>query len=364
MISAQEIATLIESPELITEEQLSQLLKLSEDYPFSPIFSQLYLSGLSKLNPVSFEKELKHFAFRVPDRSQLYQLVNRVHRNESSLSEETESFVEVEVPDTVTEDVTAEHSDHISNGESNSNDDQLDGVPETSYAGQSEEESVEEERLETETEERDEVNIADQLTEGEENVGSIHQHDESGDSAESDPLEKDILAHAVSSSIFLEIEDGLSELSDDHSPVIQASDQQEDNDESAEFVETQEEVVKEIKVEDIDDHSDEVGENRHSFTGWMSQFLEEESTETDQGEAKSGRSTIKKETKPFFSPVRKAKESLDESRLPVSETLAKVYAAQGNYPKAIEAYQKLLLNFPEKKSFFALQIESLKRKLK
>src|SRR5690606_14884508 len=72
---------------------------------------------------------------------------------------------------------------------------------------------------------------------------------------------------------------------------------------------------------------------------------------------------IVKPKKEFFSPTKKAKESLSEEALPVSETLAKVYALQGNFPKAISAYEQLSLKYPEKKIFFAIQIKELQKKL-
>jgi hypothetical protein len=70
-----------------------------------------------------------------------------------------------------------------------------------------------------------------------------------------------------------------------------------------------------------------------------------------------------KPKKEFYSPVKKAKESLSENNMPVSETLAKIFALQGNYPKSIYVYEQLILIFPEKKSFFATQIKNLKKKL-
>ncbi len=63
----------------------------------------------------------------------------------------------------------------------------------------------------------------------------------------------------------------------------------------------------------------------------------------------------------FFNPVNMAKKSVQESDEFVTETLARIYAKQGSHFKAIRAYQKLSLKFPEKTAYFAALIEELKR---
>jgi hypothetical protein len=45
----------------------------------------------------------------------------------------------------------------------------------------------------------------------------------------------------------------------------------------------------------------------------------------------------------------------------ITETLAKVYLKQGLYTEALHAYEKLSLKFPEKNSYFAAQIEKIKK---
>ncbi|MCH8547027.1 MAG: hypothetical protein LAT54_09865, partial [Cryomorphaceae bacterium] len=59
------------------------------------------------------------------------------------------------------------------------------------------------------------------------------------------------------------------------------------------------------------------------------------------------------------SPVAFSKEPLDDNEL-ITETLAKLYVNQGLIDKAIEAYEILQLNIPEKSHLFKRQIQSLK----
>ncbi len=70
---------------------------------------------------------------------------------------------------------------------------------------------------------------------------------------------------------------------------------------------------------------------------------------------------INKEQK-FFTADQKAKESLLENEELVTETLAKIYALQGNINKAIRAYQILSLKYPNKSAYFASLIEDLRKK--
>lgn len=55
---------------------------------------------------------------------------------------------------------------------------------------------------------------------------------------------------------------------------------------------------------------------------------------------------------------------LEENDEIVTETLASIFEQQGHYLKAIDAYQKLILKFPEKSTYFANRIQELEKQVK
>jgi tetratricopeptide (TPR) repeat protein len=63
----------------------------------------------------------------------------------------------------------------------------------------------------------------------------------------------------------------------------------------------------------------------------------------------------------FFNPIDVARKNASENDDIASETLALIYVKQGNIDRAIKIYKRLLLKFPEKSSYFAAQIEKLKK---
>lgn len=70
---------------------------------------------------------------------------------------------------------------------------------------------------------------------------------------------------------------------------------------------------------------------------------------------------IKPKKELFFNATDFAKESLIEDHELVTPTLAKVYLEQEHYNKAISAYEKLILKYPKKSSFFASQITLIRK---
>jgi len=90
------------------------------------------------------------------------------------------------------------------------------------------------------------------------------------------------------------------------------------------------------------------------YTSWL---LDQESPKTKNVSKKKSGKKKKKKSK----VLKIAKDSVKKSDIIISEPLAKILAEQGHKKKAKKMYKQLSLIFPEKSSYFASQIENLKK---
>lgn len=354
-----EIGAAIKNPQSLGQGHVADLLALCEKHPYSGVLHLLYLKALSNSKSLDFEDRLKDFAIKIPDRQVLFQLI---HDDAGLVDTATKSEVETaqneviqSTPTPVTEaaieasDISEETAEHQSSIEIVTSQVEIPTVEEKEETQEILAPLIDEQESAALTEE---TVLEKQQDEFIDNTIVFEGFSDRIPSSDNERIEQE---DAVE-----EIDAPIEPLAID---LVEASYQKAESniqntvrsfydwlDQKPVSEEFKEEEKTEEKISAQEDDNEDISKSKEKVNALLDKFIESEPR-------------ISKPKAEFFSPTKSAKESLSEDGIPVSETLAKIYELQGNYPKAIAIYEKLIALIPNKSSYFATQIEKIKNHL-
>lgn len=337
----------IENPDKLSEKDGVLIAEVLKSFPYFQTAHLLYAKSLHNQNSIHYNNQLKITATYAADRKVLYHLITKQKEQEIKSNIIEEKKIEQAVINIVKEEVK-EHS--------------IKPVIEVSTI----ESLAEVKHIEVPEIEKIEETVAEKF------IGQIkeEQQTQTVDIKEElpDQLEREYFSEAVNASVELEIL----------------------NTELPQELETQEIIESNFILNSTAPAAKEKAEpyavkteEPVSFVDWLKQIdsgvvsVSEKQIITEANEEVSTDKKLSafelidkfineepKISRPkaeFYNPVNMAKQSVADDITFVSETLAKIYALQGNYIKALQAYENLRLKYPEKRLYFAAQIKNLKK---
>ncbi len=298
---SKELISYINYPSQLNEETIIELTLISERYPFFQTAQLLRIKNLFNISPESIKPALNYTAAYVTDRKVLYYLL---HPISAEPEKEVQKSIEKEVKDTIGENI----SDTLKN--------------QKDYLENSIDEEIEfTTGIDIKKEYGEGVKLDEYVVRITENGPELFELIEKQDSEEKQtdfnsdkPIKEEPQKETIHTTddILTIINKGIpSEKIIDEQPINLSSSQQRNNSIIDNFIKANPKIkpADQISKQATDFSEDSVKENDHLIT----------------------------------------------------DTLANIYVKQGNYAKAIFAYEKLSLKYPEKSAYFAEQIEEIKK---
>lgn len=313
-----QLSTILQSPALITEQDVLMLKELCNKYPYSQLFSILYLKALHTSKDVYFDDELEKHAYKITDRTKLHQLIHQRISSETPIIEVTTSLLEETPMPLATETI---YNEVVS--------------PETIHNEEQHIKINEIELTEEKTVEKEEELIPEVTTVNEKS------------------LELEILTEAIQTVYQDELENLEEAILEAKTPIT-----------TTEHISIEEPLIEVPKITTT---------TKKKFSDWLNVTTSQTNDYQHKDEVQTKEEIINKfidaspkittPKKEFYSPIKQGQQSIAADQLIYTETLASILALQGNFPKAIIAYEQLILTNPEKKIYFAEKIKELKNKL-
>ena len=310
-----QLSNILQSPALITEQDVQMLKELCSKYPYSQLFSIVYLKALHTSKDVYFDDELEKHAYKITDRTKLHQLINQRIEFEQTNKDVTDPLVE---------NITETLETAVLN-----NDELILSEKDKSH-------EIKEEK----NEDLIEVKVAEQANRNEKS------------------LELEILTNAAQTVYNEEFEGSSAILEETPTSVLTNTPEKDkslsikvNSDDTLKITPTTKKRFSDwLNISSIDTNNPQINDSAKTKEEIINKFIDTSPTI----------STLKKE---FYSPIKQGQQSIDADQLIYTETLASILALQGNFPKAIIAYEQLILTNSEKKIYFAEKIKELKNKL-
>jgi len=331
-----EIIKYLENSSALNDYSMSELSGIIKKYPFFQTAYLLFILNLKNINDPRFKEYLERYSVYIKDRQRLFQHLNIIESYSASYFEGIEPSID---PTQTKDEVEKQSAEDKKNEEKDRSNSEKEQKTKTTLPKEKKEFSTEYLRS----------RIAKTLTQQTSEADSENEGNDK-EMTEFFILDKaDELTERVSKNVSKE----------DESPDVKETESKDngntDPDELFELDESLKSANKRPK---------EINENKYA----SEQYFHEN---VYSPENKKNKDLIDRflEKNPEIEKIEPKNEdskdisenSVQESEELLTEKLALLYIKQGYYEKAIDAYQKLSLKYPEKSDYFAQQIERVKQ---